>query len=307
MGIQQIEADLKKWIDRQAWLGQVADPVQKAIARAYHLMGAAGQKAADFLNGVYLGHPLHPVLTDLAVGALTSAITLDALERSSGKQAFGAGADASLLLGVTSGLGAAVAGATDWQHTTGEAKRMGMLHALLNITGLILYIASLMSRRGNRRTQGRRLAFAGYLFSMAAAYLGGDLVYRQNIGVNHTPIREVARDFKDVIALEALPEEQLVRVNVDGAPVLLMRRGVRVFAIAEVCAHMGGPLSEGVLHSDNSVSCPWHGSRFDLETGRVLNGPSAYSQTCYQTRIVDGQIQVRAMPKNLETGDSMTS
>ena len=62
---------------------------------------------------------------------------------------------------------------------------------------------------------------------------------------------------------------------------------------AESCAHLGGPLSEGELQED-SVVCPWHGSSFALEDGRVQDGPSAYSQPCLQTRVRKGQIEVRS-------------
>lgn len=296
MRIQQIESGIKRWIGEQTWLDAAAEPIQQAITRFYHRLGEAGQFLADFFNGVWLGHPLHPVITDVTIGALGSAVTLDLLEQTTGQRAFGPGADASLLLGVSSGLGAAAAGLTDWQHTTGESRRTGILHAALNTTSMVFYVASLLSRRKGERAAGRRLALTGFFFSVAAAFLGGDLTYRQKIGVNHTPIRTLPETYQDVMALEELPEERLVRVEVQEVPVLLLRRGSQIYAISEICAHLGGPLSEGVLHSDNSVSCPWHGSRFDLETGRVINGPSAYSQTCYQVLVQDGRVHIRPAP-----------
>jgi nitrite reductase/ring-hydroxylating ferredoxin subunit len=76
-------------------------------------------------------------------------------------------------------------------------------------------------------------------------------------------------------------------------PVLLLRRGERIYAIAETCAHLGGPLAEGTLDG-LSVICPWHGSRVALEDGRVLDGPSTFPQPCFETRVHHGQIEVRA-------------
>jgi nitrite reductase/ring-hydroxylating ferredoxin subunit len=84
-------------------------------------------------------------------------------------------------------------------------------------------------------------------------------------------------------------------VEVNEIPVVLVRRGKDVFALAETCAHLGGPLSGGALEGD-SIICPWHGSRFDLRSGAILNGPSTHPQTCLQTRVRSGQVEVRASP-----------
>jgi nitrite reductase/ring-hydroxylating ferredoxin subunit len=89
-----------------------------------------------------------------------------------------------------------------------------------------------------------------------------------------------------------LPEGELKRVLYKETPLLLVRRGARVFALAETCAHLGGPLSEGKLEG-GTVVCPWHASRFTLESGEVVDGPSAFPQPCLKTRIRDGQIEVR--------------
>jgi nitrite reductase/ring-hydroxylating ferredoxin subunit len=84
----------------------------------------------------------------------------------------------------------------------------------------------------------------------------------------------------------------LKRVLYKETPLLLVRRGGEVYALAETCAHLGGPLAEGKLVG-NTVVCPWHASRFELESGRVVNGPSAFPQPCLQTRTRNGKIEVR--------------
>ena len=61
----------------------------------------------------------------------------------------------------------------------------------------------------------------------------------------------------------------------------------------ERCSHFGGPLAEGQLEGE-SVRCPWHGSRFALADGAVLEGPSVHPQPCLAVRLRDGQIEVRA-------------
>jgi nitrite reductase/ring-hydroxylating ferredoxin subunit len=77
-----------------------------------------------------------------------------------------------------------------------------------------------------------------------------------------------------------------------GTPILLVRRGQRLFAMAETCSHFSGPLSEGKLDGD-SIVCPYHASRFALEDGRVLNGPAVHPQPCLEVRAREGQIEVR--------------
>jgi nitrite reductase/ring-hydroxylating ferredoxin subunit len=133
----------------------------------------------------------------------------------------------------------------------------------------------------------------GLIVSSAAAYLGGHLVYKEKLGVDHTGGYSPPEDFVAVLPEAELPENQLRRVDANGMPVLLVRRGERIYAIAETCAHLGGPLSEGNVE-DASVRCPWHGSRYSLEDGRVLEGPSVHAQPVLAVRVRDGQIEVRA-------------
>jgi nitrite reductase/ring-hydroxylating ferredoxin subunit len=97
-----------------------------------------------------------------------------------------------------------------------------------------------------------------------------------------------------VLAETELSDNELRRVDADGMPVLLVRRGMRIYAIAETCSHLGGPLSEGKLQ-DTTVKCPWHGSCFSLENGRVVNGPSVHAQPVLEVRVRDGQIEVRGL------------
>jgi nitrite reductase/ring-hydroxylating ferredoxin subunit len=83
-----------------------------------------------------------------------------------------------------------------------------------------------------------------------------------------------------------------VRAEFEGKPILVVKREDRVYAIDGTCAHMGGPLAEGKLEGD-TIQCPWHGSRFDIKDGNLVNGPSIYSQACMETRIANGMVEVR--------------
>jgi nitrite reductase/ring-hydroxylating ferredoxin subunit/uncharacterized membrane protein len=280
-------------IDRQHWLEPLADRLQSTLSDAFAAAGPTGQQVADVLHGRWLGHPLHPVLTDIPLGAWTAAAVLDALDELSGQNAFGRGADAAIGLGVIGALGSAITGMTDWRHTEGRARRIGLAHGLLNTGALTLYTTSLILRRFQARRAGRGAAMLGYLLANAAAYLGGHLVFGEQIGVDHTAAQQPPREFVPVLREAELPENTLRRVTANGMPVLLLRRGERIYAIAETCSHLGGPLAEGKLE-DLSVICPWHGSRFALDSGQVLNGPSPFPQPCFEARVQHGQIEVRA-------------
>lgn len=279
-------------IDQQKWVEPVAVGLGKAVTGTYKAGGAPGQKIKNFLHGTWLGHSLHPVLTDVPVGAWTAACVLDVLEAATGRQEFGPGADAAVGIGLVGAVGSAVTGLTDWSDTDGRARKVGVVHGLLNITATILYIISWVMRRRGERGTGRNLAWLGYALSSSAAYLGGSLVYTEKIGVDHAPREAMPTDFTPVLPEADLPENKLVRAEAHGVKILLVRRGEQIHALSETCSHLGGPLAEGTLEGD-SVICPWHGSRFALTDGSVLDGPATHPQPCLEARTRDGQIEVR--------------
>jgi nitrite reductase/ring-hydroxylating ferredoxin subunit/uncharacterized membrane protein len=283
----------------QHWLDPPAKALQGAVRGLYEAAGPAGRKLKNFMHGVWLGHPLHPVITDVPVGAWTAAVALDVLEVTTHERRFGSAAEVGVGIGVVSALAAAVAGLTDWAHVDGKARRVGLVHALSNVIATGLFGASWFMRRQNRRGRGRQFSLLGYLVAMLGAYLGGHLVFAQRIGVKHTP-EEVGPDqFTPVLPVAELAEGRLRKAEVRGVPLLLVRRGDRIYAIMETCSHLGGPLSEGWLVED-SVVCPWHQSRYRLKDGRVLDGPSTYDQPCFETRVRNGQVEVRSTARERE-------
>jgi nitrite reductase/ring-hydroxylating ferredoxin subunit/uncharacterized membrane protein len=292
MRLQTVFQKLEALPEQLPWLDTMADKIQPKLNRFYS-KGGVTQTVENTLNGVWLGHPLHPVLTDIPIGSWTVAVTLDALEANTGSRKYGKGADAAVLLGAVSSVATAAAGFTDWQHLRGEPRRVGMLHALLNSVTLLIFGASLAARSSRKRRLGRKLALLGFSTLTLGAFFGGDLTYRLKIGTKHAEERRHADNFVPIIDAADLPEGKLTRVMLDDLPVLLLRRGERVYAISETCSHMGGPLSEGELLDDNTVVCPWHGSRFSLEDGNVIDGPSAYPQTGYEARIFNRKVEVR--------------
>src|SRR4051812_46508870 len=270
-------------------LDRVAEPLSKAVRGAYEAAGTAGQVAKNAAHGVWLRHPLHPVFTDIPVGAWTAALALDCA--ANGDPGMRRAATFAIGVGLAGAAGAAVTGLTDWSETDGRARRTGLIHGLLNITATTLFATAFAQRRQGRQ-QGRACAWTGYAIALGAAYLGGDLVYGQRIGVTHADV-EPPDSFTPVMESAALPENTMARGRAADADVVVARQHGRVCALVHSCAHLGGPLSEGTL-KDGSVVCPWHGSEFALEDGRVLNGPSTHDQPCVLAREQNGQIEVKA-------------
>jgi nitrite reductase/ring-hydroxylating ferredoxin subunit/uncharacterized membrane protein len=270
-------------------IDQVAEPLSKAVRGAFAAAGSAGQPVKNALHGVWLGHPLHPVFTDLPLGAWTTALALDAA--SNGDRGMRRAATFAMGVGITGAVGAAVTGLTDWSETDGQSRRAGLIHGFLNLTATALFATAFALRNKDSHHGGRTCAWTGYAIALGAAYLGGDLVYGQRIGVTHADA-EPPEEFTPVLAVAALADNSMVRVRAGDSDLLLVRQHGRVCALAHACSHLGGPLSEGTL-KEGSVVCPWHGSEFALEDGRVLNGPATHNQPCLVVRERDGQIEVK--------------
>ena len=267
--------------------------VQKAIDKALYANGnPAAQKARNFLNGTWLGEPLHVVLKDVPIGAWTVAMVFDALEMINSRFEFAMAADTSIAIGLAGAAGAAITGVTDWSDVDPPARRLGMIHGLLNIGATTLFATSLILRKRKARSEGRGFAALGYALMAFASHLGGKMVYEQRVGVDRTAGQTFPENFTAVLPESQLPDSTPTRAMHQGVPILLVRRGQRLFAMAETCSHFSGPLSEGKLDGD-SIVCPYHASRFALEDGRVINGPAVHPQPCLEVRARDGQIEVR--------------
>jgi nitrite reductase/ring-hydroxylating ferredoxin subunit/uncharacterized membrane protein len=272
----------------QPVLDTIAEPLRRGVHSAFEAAGPGGAAAKNALHGVWLGHPLHPVLTDIPIGAWTTALALDACgDHDTGMRR---AATFALGVGLLGAVGSAITGLTDWSETDGRSRREGLLHGLLNITATALVATAYVQRRSNAG-DGRACAWAGYMISAAAAYIGGDLVYGQRIGVTHA-VTEEPESFVDVAGSDDVREGTMCRVQHGDIDVLLARREGRVCALAHSCAHLGGPLSEGTLKQD-SVVCPWHGSEFSLRDGHVINGPATQPQPVFEVREQKGRIEIR--------------
>ena len=285
--------DISTGVDCGARCEQIEEGLQKSIDKALYAGGnPAAQQVRNFLNGTWLGQPLHVILTDIPIGAWTVALVFDSLEAMTGRRQFAVAADASVAMGLVGAAGAAVTGVVDWSDVDPPARRVGLIHGLLNITGTALFAASLVLRKKKARKQGIAVAALGYGVMTFAAHLGGKMVYEHRVGVDQTAGQTFPKEFVPVMAASELAESKPTRAEHNGVPILLVRKGERIFALAETCSHFSGPLSEGKLVGE-SIECPYHASRFALEDGRVIQGPAVHPQPCMQVRVRDGQVEVR--------------
>jgi nitrite reductase/ring-hydroxylating ferredoxin subunit/uncharacterized membrane protein len=271
----------------QRWADPLAERLQPLIKRA-----VSAPPVHDFLDGVWLGAPLHPPLTDVPVGAWTTALLLDTGSALSGDRDLGVAADRALAVGTLAAVPTVLTGLNDLRDLSGQSRRIAMVHALANVVGLSLSTASLAYRRTGRRGLARGLSGLGYLTSSVAAHLGGQLSFGLGIRVNRTMGEAVPKSFVAVLDEAELRGDELRRVNVNGVPVMLARsQAGEVCALAHTCTHLGGPLAEGSREGD-TVACPWHGSRFDIRTGAVVEGPAVFEQPRLEARVREGKIEV---------------
>lgn len=277
--------DLAERIGAVAALDRAAGPAADAVKRVIR-----PGLVKDLLSGTPLGHPLHPLLTDVPIGSFTSATLVDLLGGSRGEEA----ADLLVAVGLVSALPTAAAGAADWSDTYGAEQRIGVVHAAANTVGLALYVASLVARRRGARGAGQLLALGGMAAMTAGGYLGGHLSYSKGVGVNNAFNEHPPEDWTAVLDEAELAGGRPVGVDANGARVLLYRSGVGVHAIGARCSHAGGPLENGEVSDESrTVQCPWHQSVFRLEDGSVVHGPATVPQAAYDTRVVDGRVEVR--------------
>jgi nitrite reductase/ring-hydroxylating ferredoxin subunit/uncharacterized membrane protein len=254
---------------------------------------SAGQRAAwlirpgklrDVLHGVWLGHPLHPVLVQVPVGAWLSASVLDLVR--------GDERAARLLVatGLIAAVPAALAGAADWSEQHEQQMRVGIVHAAGNVVALGLYGASLAPRDPRL---SRALRLTGLAAVSASGLLGGHISFRLAGGANHA--EEVPHLVKPgwqyLMTAADLPEGKPVHQMLGEVPVVAIRTNGAVRVLADRCSHMSGPLSGGEL-ADGCLTCPWHGSVFRIADGSVARGPATAPQPAFEAREAGGAIQV---------------
>lgn len=279
-------------IARNTALDPIADALAPGLRNALDSAGPL-EPLASFLHGTPLGHPLHPAVTDIPIGAWSLAVIFDALE-ASGNPEFARASDVAIGVGLAGGVLAIASGMTEWADTKDDPRRLGMAHALLNTVGFSCYVASLVLRGRGNRAAGLATAFAGFAISAFAAYLGGELSFGMRLGTKHTAFpNDPAADFTPVLPVIELKDKPL-RVDTGGIAMLLSRDTAgQISAISAICTHRGAALEEGEF-AGGCVTCPWHHAQFLLATGAVERGPASFPLAQFETRVKGAMIEVRA-------------
>lgn len=257
------------------WSDRIAAVLRKAVRPG---------PVEDTLSGKQLGHPVHPAAAAVPIGAWVCAHALDAVDDPA--------AATAQLVGIISALPTAATGASDWLHTAGAERRVGLVHAGLNYTGLTLHVASWWCRRRGRTTSAKALALAGTGVVGAAGWLGGHLAYALGVGVDTTAFQKFPPEWTDALALQDVPDVGTTHAEVAGVPVLFAKVAGQVVAYADRCTHRGAPLHEGDV-TDGCVHCPWHDSVFDLADGSVRSGPATRPQPKLEVEVHDDRVRVR--------------
>lgn len=264
------------------------DPIAKQLSK-WVSKATAPDAIKNALSGTWLGHQLHPMATDLPMGAWSMATALDVV----GGETTRTAAQHLVGIGVLTSLPAAASGASDWSETLGKERRIGLVHAVGNSVGTSMQVASWFARRCGSHRLGTGLSLVGLSATMGAAYLGGHLSFARGVGVNHTAFEKSVTKWTDVAADADVTEGQLVRVTANDTPVMLTRHQGQLRALSATCLHAGGPLDKGHIEND-CIVCPWHQSTFRLSDGVPMRGPASMEQPTWDVQTMDGRIQVKS-------------
>jgi nitrite reductase/ring-hydroxylating ferredoxin subunit/uncharacterized membrane protein len=243
----------------------------------------------DALSGTFLGHALHPLMTDLPIGSWTSAMVLDVAGGSGTEKA----ARRLIGTGILASLPTAITGYVEWADSAdgrASTRRIGVVHAAANVTALSLYSVSYLRRR--RGGGGRVLAMAGGAALAVGGHLGGHLSYVNGEGVAVTSFETTPQEWVPTVLEAELGEGRPACVEIAGVPIMVIRQGGKIHALANRCNHRGGSLHEGEI-GEGTVTCPWHGSVFKLDNGDLERGPAASPQPAYEARVNEGRIELR--------------
>jgi nitrite reductase/ring-hydroxylating ferredoxin subunit len=284
--------DLFIAVARWQWLGTLNDRVSSVVQPLYDRH--RGNLVVELMHGGrWAGHALHPALSDLPIGLWSGAVVLETLGKDApmlGRRLDPAGTLSAA--GLVGAVATVATGIADWTVSDGEDRKVGLFHGVLNTAGVALQCASLAARLSGHRAPARVLSASSLTVTAAAGYIGGHLVQGRGAMVNRTVGSSGPTRWVRAIAEADLPDGELTGVEVEGRRVLLHRTGEDVHALDNTCTHAGALLSRGEI-SGCVVTCPLHGSRFDVRDGHIVRGPAHHPQPVLPARIRNGWIEVR--------------
>jgi nitrite reductase/ring-hydroxylating ferredoxin subunit/uncharacterized membrane protein len=262
-----------------------ADPLGKLFVAIFAAIYKPVPLVKDLLNGVWLGHPLHPAITDVPIGAYAVALVLDL----SGQRD---AATAAIGVGIVFMLLAALAGYADYMDLEGKSQRFGTVHSTLMLVALVFYVVSFVMRLGAVPSPAEVwLSVIGFLIVITSAYVGGELVYNLGTQVDRHAWRGGGTKWAGLDVTD-IPPDKPIKAKAGAQTLVVVRRGKALDALHDVCAHQGCSLSEGKIVGD-TIECGCHGSRYRLRDGLVVRGPAVFDQPHYEVREAEGKLEVR--------------
>ncbi len=254
-------------------------------------------------------HPMHPMLVVLPIGLWIGSWIFDILAISRHDVMLGAASFYCAIAGVVGAAFAAIPGTMDYFGVVpprSSAKKRGALHGILNVCILLAFL-TIAIRRGNavNPPDGLELTIATLAVAVLAVsgWMGGTLSYRNQIGVdrryaNAGQLKERTLDGWDrpVCNQSELGDGQILLAKIEQERIVIARCSEGVVAFSDHCTHKGGPLSDGALVGC-TIQCPWHGSQFDIRTGRVVAGPAKEKITTYPIEIRAGEVYIKRESK----------
>ena len=254
-------------------------------------------------------HPIHPMLIAFPLAFFTGTLLFDVLSILSDKAVLRDGFSVTAyymnIAGIIGAVLAAVAGFIDYLYTVppeSSAKTRAAKHGLLNSTALILFFIAWLLKRGEHNSYYliTVLELVGFIIMLFAGWLGGTLVYRNQIGVD--PRYAGAGKWKEeriqtsnkeieVANGDELKLNQMKLLHINGKRIVLAKTENNYVAFDDHCTHKGGSLAGGSMIC-GTVQCPWHGSQFDCTTGAVKAGPAKEKIATYPVNERGGKVYI---------------
>lgn len=246
-------------------------------------------------------HPLHPILIPFPIALFIGTLVFDLLAYFQNNDHFSLTALYLNIGGIATALLAAIPGIIDFTSTVppkSSAKKRAAIHGSLNITNVLVFSIALYGRHnefGPLLIIG--LETTGCFLLFIAGWMGGTLVYRNQIGVDiryadagkwkEDSIEENGR--REVGSVDDLKENQIKLLHVGDKRIVLARTATGYVAFDDRCTHKGGSLAGGSMMC-GTVQCPWHGSQFDVRSGEVKAGPAKEKINTYLVREESGKL-----------------
>ena len=251
----------------------------------------------------FKGHPLHPILVSFPIAFFIGVLAFDVLGWYYRRDDFHSTAMYLEIAGISFGLLAAVPGFIDYLFIVppdSSAKKRATRHGLINVSMVIIFAAALLLRQKETVSTLSIIALelAGVILLGISGWLGGTLVYRNQIGVDirYAHAGKWKEEFKHdedgtmtIETTDDLKVNQMKLLHIDGNRIVVCKTEKGYVAFQDHCTHRGGSLAGGSLIC-GTVQCPWHGSQFDVFTGSVMAGPATKNINIYRTKTIDGKV-----------------